>query len=223
MKYLFPALLTLILQTSNCIAMTAAPETYNYLLIPYPLEKQHTIQEPSIAPSKITITATKGSDLFTNADSSYQVDNAPRLIFAPKADFIFSAKVSVNLEKSFDGAALIVYADEGNWAKLLLERFNSGKNGIASTVVYKGGDDAYHIETQREYSHLKIARKGTTYFFYHSEDSRHWSYLRSFSLQTSKSTRIGFLAQSPTGPKVQALFSDINFEEKTITDYMQGT
>ncbi|WP_413664882.1 DUF1349 domain-containing protein [Microbulbifer sp. CNSA002] len=167
MKYLLPALLTLILQASNCIAMTAAPEIYNYLRIPYPLEKQHTIQEPNIAPSKITITATKGSDLFTNADSSYQIDNAPRLLFAPNTDFIFSAKVSVDFEKNFDGAALIVYADEGNWAKLLLERFNSGKNGIASTVVYKGGDDAYHIETQREYSHLKIARKGTTYFFYH--------------------------------------------------------
>ena len=81
-----------------------------------------------VSAEQIEIAAQKGSDLFTDTTGAKNADNAPKLLFMPEGDFIFSAKVSATFgETLYDGRALIVYADSKSWGKLLFERFKSGK------------------------------------------------------------------------------------------------
>jgi len=190
--------------------------------IPYTLIEQADTSKISIDDHQITIAAKKGTDLYTSPDGSSAADNAPRVYFEPKADFIFSAKVTAGFNSAYDGGAIFVYADSGNWGKLLFERFKSGANGVASTVAHGTGDDAYHTVHTSTELYLKIVRRNKGFIFYQSEDGLKWFYLRSFTLASSKPVKLGFIAQSPLSPEFVATYSDISFEEKTISDFWQG-
>lgn len=172
--------------------------------------------------SSFKLTATKGSDLFTDTKGKIHGDNAPRVLFEPKGDFIFSTKVSAIFNEAYGGGALIVYIDDKNWGKLLFEKFKSKKSGIATTVNKSSGDDAYHNTTMLNSYYLKIVRRDKTYLFYTSTDGQQWNYTRQFSFNSKKATKIGFLAQSPLAEKLDVVFSDIKYREKTITSLSQG-
>jgi len=181
--------------------------------IPYNLISDVNKSNVYISDDNITVVAVKGSDLYTNSDGSTSTDNAPRLYFEPKSDFTFSAKVRANFTTAYDGGALFVYADKGNWGKLLFERFKSGNNGIASTVTKITGDDAYHNLITDNEIHLKIMRKKDTFTFFYSEDGKDWIYRRSFSFKSPKKIKVGFLAQSPISETHKVVYSDIQFKE----------
>jgi len=181
--------------------------------IPYNLATESYESDIIIGEANITIIAKKGTDLYTNADGSNSNDNAPRVFFEPKSDFTLSAKVTANFTTAYDGGALFLYADTDNWGKLLFERFKSGDNGIASTITRLTGDDAYHYLIDNKYIYLKIVRKNNTFSFHYSEKGEEWSYLRSFSLTTSKPIKVGFVAQSPISKTHRVVYSNIIFEE----------
>ncbi|NTS76323.1 DUF1349 domain-containing protein [Catenovulum sp. SM1970] len=190
--------------------------------IPYDLISKPGDSTISIQAKGIEINASKGTDLYTSPDASVAIDNTPRIAFTPKADFIFSAKVNAQFNAAFDGGALYVYADGKNWAKFLFERFQSGKNGVASTVNRHSGDDAYHQTTAQNAMFLKVVRKAQTILFYLSEDGDNWHYTRSFKLATSAPIEVGLMAQAPLSNAFNAVFTDIQFSEKTMTDFWQG-
>lgn len=181
--------------------------------IPYKLVISEGDSDITISENKVTILAKKGTDLYTNSDGSSSNDNAPRAFFEPKSDFTFSAKVSAHFTTAYDGGALFLYADKDNWGKLLFERFKTGDNGIASTITRSTGDDAYHYLIDNNEVYLKISRKNDTFTFLYSNDGEEWSYLRSFSLKTSKAIKVGFIAQSPISKNHKAVYSNIIFKE----------
>lgn len=183
------------------------------LKIPYKLIAEEGDSDIRVNDDIVTILATKGTDLYTNADGSNSNDNAPRIFFEPKSDFTFSAKVSANFTSPYDGGALFLYADKDNWGKLLFERFKNGDNGIASTVTRSTGDDAYHYSIDDNKVHLKIIRKNNTFTFLYSREGKQWSYLRSFSMDSVKAIKVGFIAQSPISQTHQVIFSNVEFKE----------
>ena len=184
-----------------------------HLEIPYDLITKGYDSKITINEEKITILAKNGTDLYTNSDGSHSSDNAPRVFFEPQSDFIFSAKVTANFTNSYDGGALFFYADTDNWGKLLFERFKNGNNGIASTITRSTGDDAYHYSIKDNEIHLKITRKNNIFTFHYSKDGEEWSYLRSFSIATTKAIKVGFIAQSPISQSHKVVYSNILFEE----------
>lgn len=172
---------------------------------------------------KVKISALKGTDLYTNSTGSESADNTPRVLFEPKGDFIFSAKVTTAFNKPYDGGALIVYADGKHWGKLLFERFKSGDAGVASTVTRGGGDDAYHGSREDDGSlYLKIVRHKQSFIFYTSPNGTKWNFIRNFGLIVESGVKVGFSAQAPLSDKLDVTFSDIRFESKSITNYWQG-
>jgi len=181
--------------------------------IPYGLTIENYESKVIMNKNNVTIIANKGSDLYTNSDGSNSKDNAPRLLFEPKSDFTFSAKIITNFTNAYDGGALFFYADANNWGKLLFERFKSGDNGIASTVTRLASDDAYHNSVVNNEVHLKIVRKNNVFTFFYSEKGEHWSYLRSFSLISPKVIKLGIIAQSPISQSHEVVFSNILFKE----------
>lgn len=189
--------------------------------IPYPLEVRSEQGSFAINAAQLSLTARKGTDLFADASGASKADNAPRLVFVPEGDFIFSAKLTGALSGAYDGGGLIVYAGPDDWGKLLFERFKSGKLGVASTVSDGRGDDAYHSTYESSSVFLKIARKGALYVFYTSENGADWNYTRSFTLNGT-AVRVGFVSQSPFSESVTVDFSNITFRPSAFKDFWQG-
>ena len=60
------------------------------------------------------------------------------------------------------------------------------------------------------------------YFFYSSNDGKTWDILRTFVLDKDKSTKVGFLVQSPESKNLTLKFADIKYQARTFKDYWQG-
>jgi regulation of enolase protein 1 (concanavalin A-like superfamily) len=76
---------------------------------------------------------------------------------------------------------------------------------------------------------LRIARRAWTVALHASLDGRTWQLIRHCSLAPPNAAappgemRIGFLAQSPTGPGCRAAFDDIRFAAGQLTDLRDGS
>jgi regulation of enolase protein 1 (concanavalin A-like superfamily) len=171
--------------------------------------------------NELLFTSYKGTDFFNDMISGKNNDNAPRLIFQPKGDFILSAKFSGKFAGNYDGGALIVYNDIMSSAKLTFEK-SRGTQALWSTVTKGPADDVHHRSFTEETMYLKIARKNTMYFFYSSNDGKVWDILRSFVLDKNENTKVGLLVQSPEAEKFTLRISDIRYQAKAFDDYWQG-
>lgn len=208
----------------SAASVSADPsEAARPLGIPYPISVENEANgSVSFRDHAVEITAKKGTDLFTDTQGKTHANNTPRVLFQPAGDFVFSAKVAASLGAPYDGGALIVYADDHHWAKLLFERFQSGKIGVATTVTSATGDDAYHGTRAAEHQYLKIARRGDSYVFYSSENGAEWNFLRHFSLKADTLVKVGFSAQAPTSNGLTVTFSDVVYRGSTFEDFWQG-
>lgn len=144
----------------------------------------------------------KGTDLYTSPDASFSANNIPMVTTEAKSDFEMQAHVNASFNDAYDGAGIVIYIDQNNWAKLMFERFESGSNGIASTINRNSGDDAYHLRTSLESLYLKAINKKEVIKFYYSLNGDKWLYLRAFTLNTNTVSdetpiRVGLFAQSP--------------------------
>lgn len=190
--------------------------------LPFPLASQLDQGAASVRNKALVLQAKKGTDLYANHDGTEVADKTPRVLFKPRGDFIFSAKVTASFKQPFDGGALIVYGDKTNWAKLLFEFSKTGKAGISSTVAKGVGDDAHHGVREGEAVYLKIARSKNMFVFYTSPDGASWSMVRSFGMPAAATLKVGFSSQSPVGEQFSAQFSDIKFRNATFKDFWHG-
>jgi len=190
--------------------------------LPFPLTTQLDLGAVSVENKALVLQAKKGTDLYANTDGTEIADRTPRVLFQPTGDFIFSAKVTAGFNKPFDGGALIVHADEKNWAKLLFEFGRTGGAGISSTVARGVGDDAHHGARAGREVYLKVLRRKDMFVFYTSADGQTWQMVRSFSLPGAATVKVGFSSQSPLGEAFSAEFSDIKFRSASFKDFWQG-
>ena len=177
--------------------------------LPFALESRPDAGAAHVKNKALVLQAQKGSDLYANADGTEITDNTPRVLFQPTDDFIFSAKVTAAFHQPFDGAALIVYGDKANWAKLLFEFAKTGRAGISSTVAKGVGDDAHQGAREGSEVYLKVVRRNDMFVLYRSPDGQHWSMVRSFGMAGAATMKVGFSSQSPVGDSFTAQFSDV--------------
>jgi uncharacterized protein len=171
----------------------------------------------------ITVTAGKETDLYCFVDGNYYVNTAPKVLFTPDSNFVLSAKISPTFQTMYDGGAIMIYSDEGNWAKLLFERHEDGSIGLGSSIVRdKRGDDSYHLTFKDPQVYVKLARSEMIFNFYYSTDGKQWKLLRTFPYKQFSNLRIGFYAQSPKGQSCTVLFSDIRYKGEKFKDYFTG-
>ncbi len=173
-------------------------------------------------PDHLSLTAPKGSDYYGAGKAANLT--APTVMTPVEGDFILAARVHIPFNNLYDGAALVVRADDAHWAKFLIERSRPGVEGVTSSVVRGDSDDDYHVPFRpgQDTIWLKMTRKGERYCFYTSEDGKAWTIARDFALGTSAPVTIGVEAQSPLGPQVTAEFDHIRLDHKTPADYWQG-
>ncbi|BEI89817.1 uncharacterized protein CcaverHIS019_0211790 [Cutaneotrichosporon cavernicola] len=162
----------------------------------------------------LVLLAYASTDWVIDPLGSPPVLNACPLGFAAPATFSLSARVSVTGSRTaFDAPVLMVWRDETHWAKLCFERTPTGEVGPV-TVVNNGAtsDDAnaYTLPQDKDdHMWLRLSRVAEGTFVCHaSRDGKWWDFVRIFRVSGSD-WRVGFLAQSPTGPGCAARFEDI--------------
>jgi uncharacterized protein len=191
--------------------------------IPFELSWDGAVEKYEAKDDHITFTAGKETDLYCFVDGNYYVNKVPKILFKPDSNFIFSASIKPDFKNVYDGGAILLYSDEGNWAKLLFEKHDNGTLGLgASLVKEKRGDDSYHTTITGNEVFVKVVKSDKIFCFYYSPDGKNWSLLRTLPYEKLQNLRIGFYAQSPKGPGCTVAFSNIKYRGEKFKDFFTG-
>jgi regulation of enolase protein 1 (concanavalin A-like superfamily) len=170
----------------------------------------------------LTISSGPKTDWFVDPFDGTVARNAPILSFAPGPTYVFHTKVQVQFASKWDAGALMVWADDHHWAKLSYE-LSPDKQPTLVTVVTRGpSDDSNSVSVGGDTVYLQIARTGSTYVFYYGTDGETWHILRTFSLETKSSASLGFESQSPDGTGSTAVFSEMSYSPRKISNIYTG-
>ncbi|MEX6686472.1 DUF1349 domain-containing protein [Danxiaibacter flavus] len=219
-----PALLTTLIflsahyfsfaQQQKDVKLSAVPHAFTWINSP----KSFTVTSGN----SIKIVAQAKTDQYVALDGSYYINNAPKLLFTPDSNFIFSARLSTTFDSVYDAGAIIIYSDSSNWAKLLFERSDERTIHVSSSVIKnKITDDSYHAALTTRQVYIKAATAGNVFCFYYSADGKQWNILRTFAYDKTN-MRLGFYAQSPKGPQCTVEFADISYKLHGFTNYFTG-
>ena len=170
----------------------------------------------------LAITAGPRTDMFVNPAGTDVVLNAPRLLFAPKGDFMLSARVTVAFAATYDAGVLLLYTGERSWAKLCFEYSPQRQPMIVSVVTQSFSDDANAYVVAGNQTFLRISRLGRAFAFHASEDGTYWNFIRNFTLDPSAQLVAGFVSQSPIGDGCTTTFADITYTPARLADLRSG-
>lgn len=170
----------------------------------------------------MNITAGEKTDMFRDPNVTYNTDNAPKLLFEADPDFVLSAAIEHTFTNKWDGGAIVLKSDSINWIKFCFEKDYTGARRVVSVVTKNISDDSNSIELPTNKAYFKMAKAGNVVTLYCSTNGKKWLLIRHFQFDAKPGFRVGFLAQSPTGTKCEATFSEIRYEKKKIKDPYQG-
>jgi len=192
--------------------------------LPEPLTWLVPPLEWRVEDGRLAVKAPACTDLFRDPTGKVVIDNSPRAMFSPEGPFLLSVRVEVDFRSDFDAGVLMVYADEGAWAKLCFE-YSPQKEPTVVTVVNDGlSDDCNHEALPSNRVFLRIARlEQNVYAFHYSRDGLRWRLARYFRLKSTAVPRVGFSAQSPTGVGCMVEFSQIRYEPRRLEDLRGGS
>jgi uncharacterized protein len=149
--------------------------------------------------------------------------NGAALVGDAAGDYLFSARVHVGFEATFDAGALMLHSDDATWAKLCFEYSPANEPMVVSVVTRGTSDDANGFIVDADEVWLRIARLGRSFAFHASTDGRTWSLIRHFTLGDGVEPAVGFEAQSPTGGGCEVRFEEIRFEAGRLRDLRDGS
>jgi regulation of enolase protein 1 (concanavalin A-like superfamily) len=175
-----------------------------------------------LSDDSVSITASKETDLFNDAESGSVAGNAPMLAFTPDDAFVLTAKATPDFKSAFDGGFLVVYVDQTHWAKLLFEKSHYGPFSVGSSVTNTYSDDSVNADIPGNEVYLRVTKSKEVFTFYYSLDGMKWRYIRFFYFPIKGQLRIGFASQSPSGDQCTTVFSKIVYVPKASRDFWTG-
>lgn len=185
--------------------------------IPHNLIIHNRPVDYTIEKDRISITAAGKTNLFNSPSGKSKVVNAPLVLFEPEGDFTISAKVTGKLKSIYDVAALVVYQDDGCWAKFCYENSVNLKPTIVSVVTRGFSDDCNFMPTG-DYAYMAVVKKGPEYSFFYSSDNKDWLMVRNFNLETKGKIKVGFGAHGSRGDGFTGIFSEIKYQPQALDD-----
>jgi uncharacterized protein len=211
-NYTFMKTLLLIFLPCLLICVQASAQSNTPLkAIPHPYTLLENPKEFKVlSDNAIVMTAGKETDLHNPANGSYFRHNAPKFLFTPDANFVFSARVKPSFENQYDGGAILLYSDRENWAKVLLQYIDKKRILGISVIKDKITDDAYFIPQGNDVF-LRVTKVGKVFNFLTSPDGKAWTVIREFVYHKPEKLKVGFYSQSPTGNSCRVEFSDITY------------
>jgi uncharacterized protein len=194
--------------------------------VPFPLEASgNPACQVTVSGGSLTLISGAKSDLFMDpAGEEAARPDAGRLTGLPgDVDFTLSARVTVRFGSVFDAGVLLLYLSERRWAKLCYELSPQRRPTAVTVVTHGTSDDSNSFETAGGPLWLRITRSGRVWAFHASENGTWWRLLRYFTLGEASGARVGFLAQSPTGPGCTAVFDEIAYKPGAPADLRDGS
>lgn len=191
--------------------------------IPHPLSWAVLPEMWRLENEALLIQAGAATDLFVDPRGEYEKNNAPRLAFVPDAVYTIQAKVTVDFQADYDAGAFILWANERHWAKFAFEFSPQQRPTIVSVVTHDTSDDCNALTIAGNEVYLRVAKLGQAYAFHASGNGRTWQLIRYFSANNLENATANFSAQSPTGGGCTAVFSEIGYTAKALTDIRNGT
>ena len=170
----------------------------------------------------IVIESGAKTDKYIAADGSYNIDNAPQLVFTADSNFIFSACIKHSFTNQWDAGALVLICDETNYVKYCFEKDYKGKRRVVSVVTNNTSDDCNSMEANSDMIYYQIAKQGKVVFLYYSNDGIDWYLVRTMEIKEAGKTKIGLLSQSPTGENNVVEFSSLKYKSGLMKDFWKG-
>ena len=184
------------------------------------------IGEPAgarLEPDLVEIRAGAATDWFVDpGGGAAPIVNAPALVGSPSGDFLLSARVLVGFGSAFDAGALVLFDHELLWAKLCFERSPQRESMVVSVVTQQASDDCNSFIVEADQVWLRVARIGPAFAFHASTDGALWKLVRHFALPVGDALLVGFEAQSPLGAGCTASFTNLRYDEQTLSDIRNG-
>jgi hypothetical protein len=171
---------------------------------------------------KLTISAGAKTDWFISPAGNFVADNAAALLFQSNRPEMFSAFVTVDFAGRFDAGALVIYQNPTTWAKLCLELSPINKLMIVSVVTKGLSDDCNSYLVEGHSVYLRISTLENAFAFHASADGERWNLIRHFTLGPVSDSKIGFLAQAPTGAGCTVTFGQIRYASCLLEDIRSG-
>jgi len=170
---------------------------------------------------RLIIDAPAKTDLFC-APHGAAVHSAPMLGVRMTGDCRLRAQVSFTRAGNYDGAGLILYADDTHWIKICMEATDFGRIAIANVATNGVSDDANGPNITRDAVWLMMVRKGDVFSLHYSLDGDRYEMVRICSLPLPGDVTAALIAQAPVGAGGPRSFSDIRFESVTVKDIRRG-
>jgi uncharacterized protein len=200
----------------------SAQDSLHLHSIPFPLQWEIKPVKYTLVKNSLTIVAGAKTDMFRDPNVTYNTDNAPKLLFTPDSNFVFSTGIRHPFTSKWDGGAIVLIEDSLNWIKFCFEKDYTGTHRVVSEVTKDISDDCNSIAVTGNLVYYKIAKAGNVITLYYSLDNKNWFLVRHLQFNNRKDLKIGFLAQSPTGKQCTVQFSGIRYQAKKIGDPYAG-
>jgi hypothetical protein len=195
---------------------------------PAPLDQLVWLVPPTVPAvvqgTTITITADAQTDWFRDPRNALPVANAPLALLPELAlPLVFTARVRMLGEATFDAGALYVLHDEQHWLKFALERSPQGRLTLVSVRTQGTSDDANHEPIDDNSWWLRVAVDERSVALHASADGMVWHLMRYGGRLAPSPARLGLSAQSPTGAGMTATFSEVRVEHRRLAELRDGS
>jgi uncharacterized protein len=170
----------------------------------------------------LSIRAGARTDLFVDPSGGEAATNAPRLLGTADGDFLLSARLTVDFTARFDAGVLLLYVDDGSWAKLCFEYAPLNVPTVVSVVTRGVSDDCNSYPVEGNTTWLRVARQSGAFAYHSSTDGTTWQLVRHFALPPAAGVAVGFMAQSPEGGGCNATFDSIRYRQERLSDLRSG-
>ncbi|MBZ5856609.1 DUF1349 domain-containing protein [Flavihumibacter profundi] len=198
------------------------PDSISFAPIPHKLYWNNIPARFSVSGNSLTIEAGEKTDMFRDPNVTYNTDNAPKLLFEPDNDFVLVASIEHAFNYKWDGGAIVLISDSVHWIKFCFEKDYTGAHRVVSVVTNDFSDDCNSVEIPSNKVFYKMARAGNVITLYYSMDGIKWFLVRHFQFDAKPGFKVGFLAQSPTGPKCTVKIANVKYQAKKIKDPYLG-
>jgi regulation of enolase protein 1 (concanavalin A-like superfamily) len=150
--------------------------------IPFPLYWENKPLHYEISDNSVMIIAGPKTDMFRDPNVTYNTDNAPKLLFRPDTDFVFSTSINHAFANKWDAGAIVVKQDSLNWVKFCFEKDYTGANRVVSVVTKNISDDCNSVELKSDKVYFKIAKADNVITLYYARIIKNGCWFGIFNL-----------------------------------------
>jgi regulation of enolase protein 1 (concanavalin A-like superfamily) len=151
--------------------------------------------------------------------------NAPILVLPVEKNFTFSAKVSYTFKEVNDQAGIVVYANENNYLKACVLRYNNKLNLLSTTLTHHGYSDMACREIGEGINtmYFRLSHRDGDFLVENSFDGVHYKQMRLFHLRMREGQfNIGVYACSPNDSSFDSKFSNLRLTKCIWKEYEEG-